>query len=123
MIDLEFGGDIMKSIISYLKKILILTTVNLVIVLLVYLIKNEFTLHNIGYGLCIGGVVMSIISGLAILGSGKTAQISVSNNYIRSSNNFAEDYMKERGKNMSFTLLMFLSGVFSLLIGYGVFLL
>ena len=66
---------------------------------------------------------MSIISGLAILGSGKTAQISVSNNYIRSSNNFAEEYMKERGKNMSFTLLMFLSGVVSLLIGYGVFLL
>ncbi len=123
MIDLRFGGDIVKSITSYLKKVLILTAANLVIVVLVYLIKSQLTLHNIGYGLCVGGVVMSIISGLAILGSGKTAQISVSNNYIRSSNNFAEEYMKERGKNMSFTLLMFLSGVVSLLIGYGVFLL
>ncbi|GLC30097.1 hypothetical protein [Clostridium omnivorum] len=110
----------MSSILSYLKKILILTFINLIIVVLVYLIKKQFTLYNVGYGLSIGGIVMCILGALALMGFGNIANIDARNTYAAryDGEKFGRQYIKERNKNRSFTLLMLLSGLFSLILGY-----
>lgn len=113
-------GKILSYILDYLKRILIITFVNFIIVSIVYLIKNQFTLYNLGHGLFVGGLVMSLIGGLALLGFGNAAHIDARNTYITRYNGdkFGSDYIKERNKNMSFTLVMLLSGLFSIIIGY-----
>lgn len=110
----------MSSVLSYLKKILILSFINLIIVALVYLIKNKFTLYNIGYGLSIGGIVMCVLGALALMGFGNAAHLDAKNTYVTryDGEKYGNQYKKERNKNMNFTLLMLISGLISLIIGY-----
>lgn len=117
----------MKNFLNYilknLKKVIIITFINFIIVSIVYLVKNQFTLFNLGYGLFIGGLAISLIGGFAIIGiigSGKTSQIDAQNNYIAgySQDNFFKNFIKSRKQNMNFSIILALSGALSIVIGY-----
>lgn len=113
----------MNLIFNYFKKILVLTLINIIVVLVICLIKNYFTLHYIGYGIFIGGLIMCLIAGLSVLGFSKTAQMDMRNNYFRSASgrkidNLNKEYMDSRNKNMNFTIFMALSSLTSIGIGY-----
>lgn len=112
-------GKIFNYILDYLKRILIITFINSIIVSIVYLVKNQFTLFNLGHGLFIGGLAMSLIGGFAVIGAGKTNQIDAQNNYITGYNQdrFSKNFIKSRNQNMSFSLIIALSGALSIVIG------
>jgi hypothetical protein len=112
-------GKILNYILGYLKRILIITFLNFIIVSIVYLIKNQFTLFNLGRGLFIGGLALSLIGGFAVIGSGRTSEIDARNNYITGydQDKFSKNFIKSRNQNINFSLLLALSGALSIVIG------
>lgn len=112
-------GKIFNYILDYLKRILIVTFINSIIVSIVYLVKNQFTLFNLGHGLFIGGLAISLIGGFAIIGSGKTSQLDAQNTYITGYNqdNFSRNFIKSRNQNINFSLVLAFSGALSIVIG------
>jgi hypothetical protein len=82
--------------ISYLKKISLVVLINLVLVMVLGLVRNNLSIQGVAKGMLYMGIVMFFFFVFALTGAGSLSKGDAKSHYIRSSS--GEDFNKMAGE-------------------------
>lgn len=108
--------------INYFKKICLVTTVNLIIVAVLNLIRGNLSIKSIGNGMNYMGIIMFFFAVFAITGAGSLSKGDARSHYIRSAsggdfNKMAGEYSKRSNQKTNNVLVLFCTAALCYLIG------
>lgn len=108
--------------ISYIKKVSLVILINLTLVTVFGLIRNNLTVQGLGKGLLYMGIVMFFFFVFALTGAGSLSKGDARSQYIRSAgggnfNKMAGEYSKRSNTKTSNLIVLLASAVLCGLIG------